>query len=75
MQMRQITIQLKDAEEENLIVSLLKKMKISFSREEEDDFELTDEMKRVIDSRLQKDRYSAVDARQGVREIRAKYGL
>lgn len=75
--MRQITIQLKDAEEESFVETFLKKMKIKFQKEDSelDDFEVTDEMKRVIDERLKEDKYTAVDARQGVREIRAKYGL
>jgi hypothetical protein len=44
--MSTITIHLKNKEEETLMENLLKKMKISFEKNE-DDFELTDEMKRV----------------------------
>ena len=46
--MSTITIHLKNKEEETLMENLLKKMKISFEKDE-DDFELTDEMKSVID--------------------------
>lgn len=73
--MRQITIHLKDAEEESLIVSLLKKMKISFSREEDDDFVVTEEMKRVIDEAKKQDPKTYRDAFQVLNEAREKYGL
>lgn len=75
--MRQITIQIKDAEEENLIESLLKKMKIKFQKEdsEMDDFELTIEMKRVIDEAKKQDPTTYRDAFEVLNEAREKYGL
>lgn len=50
-------------------------MKISFEKNEEDDFELTDEMKTVIDEALKQDKSKAVDAWDSLKEIRAKYGV
>ncbi|MXS72158.1 MAG: hypothetical protein GXO46_06650 [Chlorobi bacterium] len=72
--MSTITIHLKDKEEETLMENLLKKMKISFEKNE-DDFELTDEMKRVIDEALKQDRSKAIDGKESLKRIRAKYGL
>ncbi|WP_326981387.1 hypothetical protein VUJ46_14120 [Chryseobacterium sp. MYb264] len=72
--MSTITIHLKDKEEETLMENLLKRMKISFEKNE-DDFELTDEMKRVIDEALKQDRSTAVDGKESLKRIRAKYGL
>lgn len=73
--MTQITIQLKDKEEETFVETFLKKMKIHFEKNDEDDFELTEEMKRVIDERLKEDKSTAVDASESLRKIRSKYGL
>ena len=75
--MKQITIQLKDEEEESLIISLLNKMKIKFHKDDSelDDFELTDEMKRVIDERLKEDRSTYIDASVVMEELDKKYGL
>ena len=73
--MTQITIQLKDKEEETVVEAFLKKMKIRFEKNEDEDFELTDEMKRVIDKALKEDRSKAVDAWDSLKEIRAKYGV
>ncbi|KQK26869.1 hypothetical protein HIO71_12620 [Chryseobacterium aquaticum] len=72
--MSTITIHLKNKEEETLMENLLKKMKISFEKNE-DDFELTDEMKRVIDEALKQDRSKAIDGKESLKRIRAKYGL
>ncbi|WP_374458534.1 hypothetical protein [Chryseobacterium taeanense] len=72
--MSTITIHLKDKEEETLMENLLKKMKISFEKNE-DDFDLTDEMKRVIDEALKQDRSQSVDGKESLKRIRAKYGL
>ncbi|WP_143882789.1 hypothetical protein [Chryseobacterium binzhouense] len=72
--MSTITIHLKDKEEETLMENLLKKMKISFEKNE-DDFELTNEMKRVIDEALKQDRSKAIDGKESLKRIRAKYGL
>lgn len=73
--MTQITIQLKDKEEETFVETFLKKMKIRFEKSDEEDFELTDEMKRVIDEALKEDRSKAVDAWDSLKEIRGKYGI
>ncbi len=72
--MSTITIHLKDKEEETLMENLLKKMKISFEKNE-DDFELTDEMKRVIDEALKQDRSQSVDAFESLKRISEKYGI
>lgn len=73
--MSTITIHLKDKEEETLIQNLLQKMKISFEKEEEDDFELTEEMIEAIERGLQQDKSTAVDGRESLKRIRAKYGI
>lgn len=75
--MTQITIQLKDKEEETLIENLLNKMKIHFTKndESEDDFEFTDEMRRVIDERLKEDENTYVDAFESLKKTSAKYGI
>ena len=73
--MTQITIQLKDKEEETFVETFLKKMKIHFEKNEDLDLELTDEMKRVIDERLKEDKSTAVDASESLIKIRSKYGL
>lgn len=72
--MSTIIIHLKNKEEETLMENLLKKMKISFEKNE-DDFELTDEMKRVIDEALKQDRSQSVDAFESLKRISEKYGI
>ncbi|MEA1851216.1 MULTISPECIES: DUF2683 family protein [unclassified Chryseobacterium] len=72
--MSTIIIHLKNKEEETLMENLLKKMKISFEKNE-DDFELTDEMKRVIDESLKQDRSQSVDAFESLKRISEKYGI
>lgn len=72
--MSTITIHLKDKEEETLMENLLKKMKISFEKNE-DDFELTEEMKRVIDEALKQDRSESIDAFESLKRISEKYGI
>jgi hypothetical protein len=72
--MSTITIHLKNKEEETLMENLLKKMKISFEKNE-DDFELTDEMKRIIDERLTEDESTYVDAQESLKKISEKYGI
>lgn len=72
--MSTITIHLRNKEEETLMENLLKKMKISFEKNE-DDFELTDEMKRVIDEALKQDRSQSVDAFESLKRISEKYGI
>lgn len=73
--MTQITIQINNKEEETFVETFLKKMKIRFEKNEDDDFELTDEMKKLIDERLKEDKSKAIDAGESLRKIRAKYGL
>ena len=72
--MSTIIIHLKNKEEETLMENLLKKMKISFEKNE-DYFELTDEMKRVIDEALKQDRSQSVDAFESLKRISEKYGI
>ena len=72
--MSTITIHLKDKEEETLIQNLLNKMKISFEKEE-DDFELTDEMKRVIDERKAKNHEEFTPAREFLKKIKKEHGI
>ncbi|MFC7347531.1 hypothetical protein ACFQO9_12450 [Chryseobacterium zhengzhouense] len=72
--MSTITIHLRNKEEETLMENLLKRMKISFEKNE-DDFELTDEMKRVIDEALKQDRSQSVDAFESLKKISEKHGI
>jgi hypothetical protein len=72
--MTQIIINLNNKEEETFVETFLKRMKISFEKNE-DDFELTDEMKRVIDESLKQDKSTAVDGKESLKRIRARYGL
>jgi hypothetical protein len=72
--MTQIIINLNNKEEETFVETFLKKMKISFEKNE-DDFELTDEMKRVIDEALKQDRSQSVDAFESLKKISKKYGI
>ena len=73
--MAQITIQLKNKEEETFVETFLKKMKIRFEKNEDDDFELTDEMKRVIDEALKEDKSKFKDAFEVLEQISQKYGI
>lgn len=73
--MTQITIQLKDKEEETFVETFLKKMKIRFEKDNENDFELTDEMKKVIDEALKEDRSQFRDAFESLEEISKKHGI
>lgn len=72
--MTQIIINLNNKEEETFVETFLKKMKISFEKNE-DDFELTDEMKMVIDEALKQDRSQSVDAFESLKKISEKYGI
>ena len=72
--MSTITIHLRNKEEETLMENLLKRMKISFEKNE-DDFELTDEMKRVIDEALKQGRSQSVDAFESLKKISEKHGI
>lgn len=73
--MTQITIQLKNKEEETFVETFLKKMKIRFEKKEDDDFELTDEMKRVVDEALKEDKSKFKDAFEVLEQISQKYGI
>jgi len=72
--MTQIIINLNNKEEETFVETFLKKMKISFEKNE-DDFEMTDEMIAAIERGLEQDKSTAVDGRESLKRIRAKYGL
>ncbi|KQR95075.1 hypothetical protein ASG01_04250 [Chryseobacterium sp. Leaf180] len=72
--MSSITVHFKDKEEGTLIQNLLQKMKISFERDD-DDSELTEEMKKVIDDALKQDRSQSVDAFELLKRISEKYGI
>lgn len=72
--MTQIIINLNNKEEETFVETFLNRMKISFEKNE-DGFELTDEMKKVINEALKQDRSEAVDGRELLKKIRAKHGL
>ncbi|WP_343664604.1 hypothetical protein [Chryseobacterium mucoviscidosis] len=72
--MSTITIHLKNKEEETLMENLLKKMKISFEKNE-DDFELTDEMKRVIDERKAKNHREFTPAREFLKKLKNDHGI
>lgn len=72
----EITIKFKDKDEETLIENLLKKMKISFTKkEDENDFELTKEMKNAIDEALKEDKSQFADAFESLEESAKKYGI
>ena len=75
--MTQITIQLKDKEEQTFVETFLEKMKISFDKSEIEnfDFEVTDEMKAVLDKALKEDKSKAVDAWESLKKIRSKHGV
>ncbi len=73
--MTQITIQLKNKEEETFVETFLKKMKIRFEKNEHDNFELTDEMKRVIDEALKEDKSKFKDAFEVLEQISQKYDI
>ncbi|WP_294285768.1 hypothetical protein [uncultured Chryseobacterium sp.] len=72
--MTQIIINLNNKEEETFVETFLNRMKISFEKNN-DDFELTDEMKRVIDEALKQDRSQSVDAFESLKRISEKYGI
>lgn len=72
--MTQIIINLNNKEEETFVETFLNRMKISFEKNN-DDFELTDEMKRVIEEALKQDRSQSVDAFESLKRISEKYGI
>ncbi|MFP3592292.1 hypothetical protein [Chryseobacterium sp. SIMBA_038] len=72
--MTQIIINLSNKEEETFVETFLKKMKISFEKNE-DDFQMTDEMVEAIEVALKQDKSKAVDGKESLKRIRSKYGL
>ncbi len=76
-EMTQITIQINDKEEENFVETFLKKMNISFERNDgvEEDFEFTEEMKRVVDERRAKNHTKLTPAKEFLAKIRKDYEL
>lgn len=72
--MTQIIINLNNKEEETFVETFLKKMKISFEKNE-DDFELTDEIRKIIDERLMEDENMYVDAEESLKKVSEKYGI
>lgn len=69
------TVQVENAEQENNLINFLKERKIEFQKDGESDFDLTEEMKSLIEERLKEDRSKAHDAWNVLKEIRAKYDL
>lgn len=72
--MSTITIHFKNKEEETFMENLLQKMRISFEKEE-DDFVLTEEMKRVIDERKAKNHQEFTPAREFLKKIKKEHGI
>jgi len=72
--MTQIIINLNNKEEETFVETFLTKMKISFEKNE-DDFELTDEMKKVIDQRKSKSHKEFTPARDFLKKIKKDHGI
>lgn len=72
--MTQIIINLNNKEEETFVETFLKKMKISFEKNE-NDFEMTNEMVEAIEVALKQDKSKAVDGKESLKRIRSKYGL
>ena len=79
--MTQITIQLKDKEEETFVETFLKKMKIRFEKYNEDniaaeeDFIFTDEMKSMVDERKSKNHKEFKPAREFLDKVKKDYGI
>lgn len=48
---------------------------ITITIEEEDDFELTEEMKAILDERLLEDKSDYITAEESISQLKAKYGL
>lgn len=48
---------------------------ITITIEEEDDFELTQEMKAILDERLSEDESDYITAEESIRQLKEKYGL
>jgi hypothetical protein len=75
------TFHLSSAQEVN--TDILEAIKIAFKsrpititiEEEEQDFELTDEMKNILDERLMEDQSDYISAEESIKQLRDKYGL
>jgi len=48
---------------------------ITITIEEDDDFELTEEMKAILDERLLEDGSDYISAEESISQLKAKYGL
>lgn len=75
------TFHLSSAQEVN--TDILEAIKVAFKsrpititiEEEELDFELTDEMKNILDERLMEDQSDYISAEESINQLRDKYGL
>jgi hypothetical protein len=48
---------------------------ITITIEEEDDFEITEEMKLILDERLKEDGSDYISAEESISQLKSKYGL
>jgi hypothetical protein len=48
---------------------------ITITIEEEDDFEITEEMKAILDERLKEDGSDYISAEESISQLKSKYGL
>jgi hypothetical protein len=72
--MTQIIINLNNKEEEIFVETFLNRMKISFEKED-NDFELTDEMKKVINERKAKNHKEFTSARDFLKKMKNDHGI
>jgi len=72
--MTQIIINLNNKEEEIFVETFLNRMKISFQKED-NDFELTDEMKKVINERKAKNHKEFTSARDFLKKMKNDHGI
>jgi len=72
--MTQIIINLNNKEEETFVKTFLNRMKISFEKED-NDFELTDEMKKVINERKAKNHKEFTSARDFLKKMKNDHGI
>jgi len=70
--MKQITLNISDSNFP-FFMELVEKLGIEIAQQ--DDFVITDEMKKVLDHRLKEDKSTYAPARESLNKIRAKYGL
>ena len=77
----QITFHLSSAQEVN--AEILDAIKVAFKsrpititvEEDENDYEITSEMKSVLDNRMQEDESTYLTAEESIRKLNKKYGL